>query len=120
MIDLIEGLPDGVVGLKAHGEVTSEDYKKVLEPAIAGALTNHDKVRMLYVFGSEVTGMSAGAMWQDSKVGVGHYTKFERVAVVTDKDWLRHSVDVFGYLIPGEIKGFSMAEEAQARAWICS
>jgi hypothetical protein len=25
---------------------------------------------------------------------------------VTDKEWLRHSVDIFGYLIPGEIKGF--------------
>jgi len=35
-----------------------------------------------------------------------HVTRREKIAVVTDKEWLRHSVDIFGYLIPGEIRAF--------------
>jgi hypothetical protein len=45
-------------------------------------------------------------------------TKREKVAVLSDKEWLRHSVT--GYLIPGEINAYSTEQEAGGRAWIAS
>jgi hypothetical protein len=120
MLERISDLPESVLGFRASGEITADDYRTVLEPALAKALEGGKKIRMLYVLGEDVTGFSPGAAWQDTKVGFGHVTEWEKVAVVTDKDWLRHSVDIFGYLIPGEIKGYSMAEEAEARTWITS
>jgi hypothetical protein len=51
---------------------------------------------------------------------MGHYSRWEKVAAVSDKEWLRHSVDVFGYLIPGEVKAFTLDQEAEARSWVCS
>ena len=101
MLERLTDLPNSVVGIKASGEVTGDDYRKVLVPAVEEALKDDAKVRLLYVLGDDVTGLSAGAAWQDTKVGLGHYNRWEKVAVVTDKDWLRHSVDIFGYLIPG-------------------
>ena len=38
MIELTEGLPDGIVGLEAVGEVSSEDYATVANPAVEHAL----------------------------------------------------------------------------------
>ena len=38
MIELIEGLPDGVVGLEAVGEVESADYKAIATPEVEHAL----------------------------------------------------------------------------------
>jgi hypothetical protein len=32
-----------------------------------------------------------------------HYTRWEEVAVVSEREWLRHSADIFQYLIPGEV-----------------
>jgi hypothetical protein len=120
MIERIGDLPDNVVGFVAKGKLTSDDYEKVLIPAVDQLLANHDKARLLYVLGSEFDGMSAGAMWDDTRVGFSHVTRWEKIAVVTDKDWLRHSVDIFGYLIPGEVKAFTEAEELAARAWVAS
>jgi hypothetical protein len=120
MLEQLSELPESVLGFKASGDITAEDYKKILAPAVEAALKHHEKLRMLYVLGDDVTGLSAGAAWQDTKVGLGHYTKWERVAVCTDKEWLRHSVDILGYLIPGEVKAFPMAEIAEARAWLSS
>jgi hypothetical protein len=120
MLERIPDLPNTVLGFKASGELTSDDYRDVLVPAVEGALRSQEKLRLLYVLGDEVTGFSAGAAWQDTKVGMAHITKWEKVAVVTDKEWLRHSVNIFGYLIPGEIKGFTAAEEEDARSWIAS
>jgi SpoIIAA-like len=120
VLETIAGLPDNVLGIKASDEVTAEDYKKVLVPAVETALKAEGKLRLLYVFDADVTGMSAGAAWQDSKVGLGHYNRWERVAVVTNRDWLRHSVDIFGHLMPGELKAFPTDEEAEARTWVSS
>lgn len=120
MLETITGLPDNVVGIKASGEVTADDYRKVLVPAVEGVLDGEGKLRMLYVYGDDVTGLSAGATWQDTKVGLGHYTRWERVAIVTNREWLRHSVDIFGHLIPGEVKAFTNKEEAEARTWVSS
>jgi hypothetical protein len=92
----------------------------VLVPAVEAALQSQEKLRLLYVLGEEVTGFSAGAVWPDTKLGMGHVTKWERIAVVTYREWLRHSVDIFGYLIPGEIKAYTTAEEGDARVWIAS
>jgi hypothetical protein len=120
MLEKLTDLPDTVLGFKAAGEVTGDDYRNVLMPAVEGVLRGGHQVRLLYVLGEEVTGFSAGAAWQDTKLGMGHYSRWDKVAVVSDKEWLRHSVDIFGYLIPGEVKAFTPAEEAQARTWVSS
>ena len=117
-IQMIPGLPDNVVGLIAKGEVHAEDYKDVIDPAVEEALAKHDKIRLLYVLGADLTGYSGGAAWQDGKLGMGHLTKWEKMAVVSDHDWIRHTVNLFGYMIPGKVKVFTVAEEADASEWI--
>ena len=117
-MQLIEDLPDDVVGVRADGEVDDDDYEDVLEPAIADRLTRHDKVRLLYVLGPEFTGYEADAMWEDTKLGFKTFTKYDKMAVVTDASWVRHSVKAFGWLIPGEVKVYPYEQLADARTWI--
>jgi hypothetical protein len=49
MIQVIEGLPDSVVGLEAVGKVESADYEAVAAPAVQHALERHAKIRVLHV-----------------------------------------------------------------------
>jgi hypothetical protein len=120
MLARISDVPDSVLGFRASGELTGDDYRNVLVPAVQAALQSGGKLRLLYLLGDDVTGFTPGAAWQDTKVGMTHPTRWEKIAVVTDKEWLGRSVDIFGYLIPGEIRAFTAAEEADARAWIQS
>lgn len=117
MIDLIPGLPEPVVGLHATGQVTREDYDTVAVPAIREMATAHDRIRLLYVLGDDVDGFTAGAMWEDTRVGVGHLGSWERIAVVTDADWMRHAVRLLGWMLPGEVRGFHGDLEA-ATSWV--
>jgi hypothetical protein len=118
MIELIEGLPEGVVGFEAVGEVTAEDYESVAKPAIEGARVGRDKVRLLYVLGDRFSGYTAGAMWDDTKLGLSHPFSWERIAVVTDEGSMRTMVKGFGWLIPGEVKLFSVSELEDAKTWV--
>jgi len=118
MITVMNDLPERVLGLKASGEVTAEDYKTVLVPAIEKQLTRHKKVRLLYVFGDEFKGYTGGAAWEDAKVGMKHLTSFERVAVVTDVDWIENVIRAFGFAVPGEVRVFDGDDFEEARQWI--
>ena len=118
MIELIEGLPDGVVGLEAAGEVTSDDYSSVAYPAVEDALSRHKRISLMHVLGARFTGYTAGGEWDDAKLALLHPFSFDRIAVVTDLDHIRKQVKRAGWLIPGEMRLFSNAQRAQAEAWV--
>jgi hypothetical protein len=40
------------------------------------------------------------------------------MALVTDKDWVRHGASAFGRLAPGELRLFEPSEREEARAWL--
>ncbi|MCZ7529934.1 MAG: STAS/SEC14 domain-containing protein [Acidimicrobiia bacterium] len=120
MIEMIPALPDNVLGFIAKGEVTAQDYETTLDPEIERALESHDKIRLLYVLGEDFTGFSGGAMWADGKVGMKHFNRWERIAVVSDKDWIRHTIDSVGWLLPAKVRTFHVSEEADASAWVTS
>ncbi len=109
MIRLIDGLPANVIGVEAVGEVRAGDYESVLDPAVDAVLATHDKIRFLYVLGDEFDGYSGGAMWEDTKVGVSQWSKWEKIALVTDHTVYEDGVKAFSWMVPGEIKVFSVA-----------
>ncbi len=61
-------------------------------------------------------------MWEDVKVnvelGIKHRDAWERIAVVTDLDWLWHSFELFSWMVPGEMRLFRESELEQAKAWL--
>jgi hypothetical protein len=116
MLEPVEQLPPGVIGFEAKGELHSSDYKDVLLPAIQEVLDRGDDVRIVLVFGS-FEGLSGGAVWEDMKMGVSHLTKWKRIALVTDVEWMVHLTKLFGWLTPGEMKRFPLAERADAIEW---
>ena len=40
------------------------------------------------------------------------------MALVTDKDWVRLGASAFGWLAPGELRVFELAERDKGRAWL--
>ena len=118
MIDKLDGFEGNVLGYACKGQVTRQDYETVLVPAVEQALKQHDKLRLYYQIGPGFSGIDPGAMWEDFKVGMGHLTHWERIAVVTDVDWIRNAILAFGFLMPGSVKVFPLAEATQAKSWI--
>jgi SpoIIAA-like len=118
MIEIIEGFPDNVVGASAKGYVTKSDYDDVLIPKIEAAFKRHDRIRFYYELGPQFVGYEPGAMWEDFTLGFGHLGRWERIAVVTDAEWLRHAVNAFRFLMPNQVRVFANSESADARGWI--
>jgi SpoIIAA-like len=118
MLKLIPGLPDDVVGIEAVGKVEAADYREVLDPAAAAAIKAHGKVRLLYLLGDGYDGYTAAAMWEDTRLGFHDLSAWERIAVVTDHGVLSDAVRVFGWLIPGDVRTYAVAQLDDAKAWV--
>lgn len=118
MLTPIDLANENAIGFSASGEVTAEDYESVLIPAVEELLKREKKIRFLYHLGSEFTGFTVGAMWDDTKIGFRHLSAWERIALVTDVGWLRKSVPLISFAIPAEVKLFANNELAAAFHWV--
>lgn len=118
MIKMIPNLPDNVLGFNAKGRVTASDYKKIIIPAVETLLSRRGKARFLYQLGDDFSGFEAAAMWDDTKLGFKHLAGWERIAIVSDVEWIRAALRIFGLAIPGHIRIFHNRELAEATRWI--
>ena len=117
MLERMADIPSNVIGIRATGSVSAEDYDRVLKPAIDAALGAGEGIRLVYELGPGFEGYSPGAAWEDLKLGTGYLRAWERCAVVTDHALLSDVIRGFGVLMPGEIRVFPVAELETAIAW---
>ena len=118
MISIIPGMPENVVAVTAAGQVTGEDYQTVLIPKVDQALARSEKIRFLYHIGPEFKKFTTTALWDDAKVGLQHWREFERIAVVTDVEWICTMVRTLGAAMPGAVQTFTNGEIEDAKTWI--
>ena len=118
MIERLTGFPDNVCAFVCHEHVTSEDYTTVLVPAVQAAFEKHKKLRLYYETAPDFTGIDPAAVWRDTAVGLSHFFDWERIAVVTDVDWIRNTFQLFTFLMPASMKIFAGADAEEARSWI--
>ena len=57
-------------------------------------------------------------MWDDARFGLTHLGDFSKIAVVSDIEWLRQSVKLFGPLIPAPGQVCYKAGIEDAKHWI--
>jgi len=120
MIERLGGMPEGVVGLRASGKLTKQDYADVLEPALKEA-TDSGEARVVFLLES-FDGLEAGALLEDLKTGLrtefSNRKAWKRLAVVTDVDWVEKAMELFAWAMPGELKVFDDVDELdEAKEW---
>ncbi len=115
MIKELDDMPTGVLGFETSGRLEAEDYRDVLLPAVEHGEVDGE-LRVVLIIPTW-DGMTGGALWQDLKMGTEHLRRWKRLALVTDLDWMVHATSLFGWMTPGQMKHFTLAERDQAAAW---
>lgn len=118
MLRRIDDMPPGTIGFEAIGEVEDDDWEDVVEPALRELIGDGGKVRLLYLIGPQAREVESDAMGADVGFRVRHASSFERVAVVSDEDWMRPALSALSFLMPGKAKGFRNADLDAAKGWL--
>lgn len=118
MIEVIHGLPAHVTAFRATGIVTRNDYQKIINPLVKSVVTAFGKVNYMLVLATPLKNYTAGAWIEDGLLGLRYFTKWKKLAIVTEKDEIKSFTDTFGKLIPPLTKGFKMEDISLAKQWI--
>ncbi|MGE5636458.1 MAG: STAS/SEC14 domain-containing protein [Nocardioidaceae bacterium] len=111
-------MPTGTIGFEAIGEVEDDDWEKAVEPVLRREIAEGEKIRLLYLLGPEAREVEGDAMTADTGFRARHATSFDRVAVVSDEDWMRPALRALSFLLPGKARGFPVRELAAAKVWL--
>ena len=118
MLKQLADMPPGSVGFEAVGDVDDDDFERTVEPVLRRIIAEGGKVRLLYLLGVRLREYEADALKEEMAFAAHHPTAYERVAVVSDEEWLRPALRVLSVLVPGQLRGFRVADLQAAKSWV--
>jgi hypothetical protein len=118
MLRRMNDMPTGTIGFEAIGEVEDDDWERSVEPVLRSEIADGRKVRLLYLLGAQARDIEGDALKADTGFRARHATSFERVAVVSDEDWIGPALRALSVLLPGKAKGFRVRELPEAKTWL--
>ena len=114
----MDGLPSHVAAFSAKGKISGKDYDEIINPAVEKIYKSKGKINYLLVLDTPLSNYSMEAWFKDALLGFVYFTEWRKIAIVSDMKGIRNFTHVFGKLIPGCTKGFSMNELEDAKNWI--
>ncbi|SJZ86699.1 STAS/SEC14 domain-containing protein [Sediminibacterium ginsengisoli] len=118
MITRITDVPDNMVAFHAVGKVDAADFETVVVPAVSELVKRTGELNYLMLIDTELSDFTAGAWFQDMLLGITKFTKWKRVAILTDSAAVNKFTDIFSIVAPGEFKGFRKEEFDLAVEWV--
>ena len=120
MLKQIPAMPAGTIGFEALGKVEDDDFEDAVEPVLRREIAAGRKIRLLYLLGPELREYESETLGEEMKFAARHHSSYERVAVVSDEDWLRPALRVLSVLVPGHLRAFPVAELGAATEWLAA
>lgn len=119
MIQVLPDMPQGVTGVRVSGRLGGDELRE-FKPTMQ-ALRKTGEIRFVEVIASDYEGFGPGGLAEDLKIGFGtvlpHHSAFKRIAVVSDKEWVAHTLHALAWIIPGELAVFGLDELERAKEW---
>lgn len=118
MIEIIPGFPAHVAAFNATGKVTEDDYINTINPLCEKIVKEFGSISYLLVVNTSLKNYSIGAWIKDALLGFKYLSKWNRLAIVSEKKSIQEFTDFFGNFIPPKTKGFMMADIDAAKRWV--
>jgi translation initiation factor IF-3 len=112
----VETTNPNIIAVRVSGKLSKADYETFV-PEVERLIEEHDKVRILFEM-RDFHGWELGALWEDTKFDIKHFTHIERLAMLGDKKWEKGMAAFCRPFTTAKIRYFDVADEAEARSWI--
>jgi hypothetical protein len=105
-----------VLVVRMSGKLAKEDYE-LFVPEFDRLADEFGEVRVLVEM-IDFQGWEVGALWEDLKLDVKHFSDIERLALVGEKKWEKGMSVFCKPFTTAEVRYFDRSEATQAREWI--
>ena len=115
-IQLKEEKREKLIVLHVSGNLVKTDYEGFV-PEFEGLVRRGETSRVLI----DMTGfqsLAVGAMWEEIKFDIKHFSDIERLAVIGDKKWEKIMATFCKPFTLAEVRYFDVSETPEARKWL--
>ena len=105
-----------VLHVYVSGKLTKEDYEHFVQE-FERLVRKNGKLGVLFDM-SGFHGWEAGALWEDIKFDIKHFSDIERLAMVGDKKWEHGMATFCKPFTSAKVRYFDLANAAGARLWL--
>ncbi|HEY9177210.1 MAG TPA: STAS/SEC14 domain-containing protein [Flavipsychrobacter sp.] len=118
MVELLDGFPSHVAAYRARGRVHADEYRQVVMRRIDEVAAAYGKVDFLVLLETGFQNYSPGAFVNYCVISFKHFTRWRRMAIVTDQAWLGHLYECIGLVVPGTIRSYPIDRFPEAKQWV--
>ncbi len=118
MVELLADFPPHVAAYRASGEVHKEEYENVVRRRVDEVAAQYGKINFLVRLETGMEEYSLAALLDYLKVSFEHFTRWNRMAIVSDQKWLRKIYDALSPLVPGKIETYELKDYEAAKQWV--
>jgi hypothetical protein len=104
-----------LLDVHVSGKLAKDDYKEFV-PEVDRLIEQHGKIRVLLKM-TDFRGWNAGALWEDIKFDLKHFSDIERVAMVGEKKWQKGMSQFCQPFTTAKIRYFDRSKIDEAREW---
>jgi hypothetical protein len=115
-LELHETTDGKSVEVRASGRLEKADYER-FTPEVEQMIEQRGKLRILFVM-HDFHGWNAGALWEDVKFDIKHFSDIERLAMVGEKKWQKGMSIFCKPFTTATIRYFERDQLAEAAAWL--
>ena len=103
---------------RASGSLSKEEYEHFI-PEVERLIKQEGKIRLLFDM-QDFHGWQAGALWEDIKFDLKHFSDIERLAMVGEKKWEEWMAKFCAPFTSAEIRYFDHDQIAEAKRWVAA
>ncbi|WP_207420108.1 STAS/SEC14 domain-containing protein [Desertivirga brevis] len=118
MVELLMDFPDHVAAYRAVGSVSKEEYESIVMSRVNEVAEKYGKLNFIVLLETDMDNYSIGAFLEYLKISFQHFSKWKRMAIVSDEKWLRTAYETLSLLVPGVIKSYPLSEFDKAKEWV--
>lgn len=115
-IKLIEEANGKLISVTVNGKLAKQDYEHFL-PEVEGLIKKFGKIDILLTL-HDFHGWNGGALWEDIKFELKHFSDIRRLAIVGETKWERWMAAFCTPFTSAQIKYFDQGQAAQARIFL--
>lgn len=116
MLSIIPSQNPNTIAMELKGKVVKEDVLKA-DQEIQRRFKDDEKFNVFAIV-HELDGATANALLKDAKVDLKRWSQYNKVAIVSEKNWLENLTGLTDILPGIEAKHFQIEEAEEAWEWL--
>ena len=105
-----------VIHMRVSDTLKRSDYEQFV-PELESLIEQHGKIDLLVEF-SELEGVTAGAVWEDTKFGIHHFNHIHNLAVLGGSRWEEWLALFAKPFTTAKVRYFDVSDYQAASDWV--